>query len=343
MHCKHCGEYLPEGTKFCSSCGRIQDKVIVEKKIEKEIDSEEDLQCTRIIRKEEVKSLEDTTEMEAIDIEDPIYEVDPYENRKKTSEVLKIKRKPKEESKDRFQEELLQEKPKFIFPWKRKKEDSKNSSEYEDFKEKEFKRDPFVRNEVFEEEPEIRYYPEHDVPKIEGNRFRSIPLFLLLILQLLAIIFILPFTAYVGGSGANAIAVGAILLVISLIIHQLSYRRASKKAGVFLGRDRRGQLTGSMLNLMMIPFTITLVGIYFMFIVDRELAIIVFLASTLAVLILMKTIIKKNLREVIYDKGILNKFASKYRGRYFLLSIVLPILLFILLNAIIGFNIPYIF
>lgn len=90
MNCKKCGELLPEGTKFCTKCGANQTLY------EEEVIEKEDLNHTRILRREERKSLEDTTEMHPIQTEEPVYEVDPYESKKDTSEVLRIKRRPRE-------------------------------------------------------------------------------------------------------------------------------------------------------------------------------------------------------------------------------------------------------
>lgn len=338
MNCKKCGELLPEGTKFCTKCGANQTLV------EEEIIEKEDLNHTRILRREERKSLEDTTEMHPIETEDPVYEVDPYETKKDTSEVLRIKRRPKEEIKEK---KVKQEKPAFVFPWKReKKSEDLNSKKF--IKEEKVK-NPYVQDSYEEpyneEEPSIQYYPEHDVPKPSAARgFLSLPLYLLFIGQLAFIFILLPYMSYTGGNQTLSLAITAFIMIAVLIIHQLCYSKASKKTGVFLGKDRRHILRSFLINFMLLPFSGTLGAIYYVAIYNRQTAIIIFAVLFAVVLILIKPLIMAILKEVIYDRGILKKFARKYRGRFILLFIVLPMIVVLAfgtfgMNGLIPFNI----
>lgn len=318
MKCVKCGEFLPEGTKFCTNCGANQNII--------QDNDKEDLNHTRILRREEKVNLEDTSEMDPIVTEDPVYEVDPYEVRKDTAEVLRIKRRPPEESQS-FKKKETNEKTPFVFPWKKKKEKDLNSEKF--IKEEKIE-EPFVQDSDFEE-PDIKYYPEHEVPKPSKTKgLLSLPLYLLFLGQVYFIFGVLPFMSYTGGDYQLSFLIAIFLFASVLIIHQLCYRKASRKTGVFLGKDRRHLLRAVLTNFMLLPFSGTLAAIYFVGIYNRQTAIIIFAALILGALFFVKPIVVAVLEKVIYDRGILKKFARKYRGRFIILYILLPAIIVLL-------------
>ena len=325
MKCIKCGEFLPEGTKFCTKCGTNQNSAN-KKNIEKE-----DLNHTRILRREEKESLEDTSEMSPIRTEDPIYEVDPYETKKDTGEVLRIKRRTAEDY-PKAKEAVPKAKPAFVFPWKKKKKEKDLNSEK--FIEEEKIDNPYIADKEYEKEPKIKYYPEHDVPKpSKGKGLLSVPLYLLFFGQLIFTLSVLPFMSYTGGDRQLSLIITVFLGAAVLVIHPLCYRKASKKTGVFLGKGQRHLLKAVLINYMLIPFSGTLAAIFFIGIYNRQTAVVIFAALIIGAILFVKSVVTAVLDNVIYDRGILKRFGRKYRGRFIILFMILPILIILFFGA----------